>query len=450
LVAERVPPSRNSMDVLNDYFLRFGPVTGMQINHNRHEAIVTFAKIQHAEEALQWPVLGDSSIGLRPWRCKGGSRGPQEEFFSMEEEAEPMEEGYGWGEDYWYEEWPPYEYPPKITNKTAEFGEALEKRKQKEEAEEKRKQELASLTAQIQHELAKVSDPAATAEEKQAIREKLKGLREQMEKLTPEHFKEQTWEEEQWQPPAWANWKKEDHEGQEGQQPGVVKVDEDGQPQQVKEGMAQPVEPLVQKEELVESADQATAVATLHPTPDRAETNPAAQAAQKPAAEGQVLKVENEEGGGTVPTDGAAVKVGEGNNGAEGTEQKEEAEEQRDPSPDVWTPTVACDSDIEDPDKLSEIEALEAAGWLKFERPHQERGAAYADYAAGTYDHDYMMDTKYEDEMEMEETPMNPFEMGTPPARQHEDDHGDDRTDEALRVARALAARQEDNTVETL
>ncbi|CAE8622197.1 unnamed protein product, partial [Polarella glacialis] len=78
VVAERVPPSVNNMDVLNEYFARFGPVSALQINQNRHEAIVTFARMEHAEEALRWPVLNDPSIGLRPWRAKAGQRAPNE------------------------------------------------------------------------------------------------------------------------------------------------------------------------------------------------------------------------------------------------------------------------------------------------------------------------------------------------------------------------------------
>jgi len=71
LVAELVSPSVNNMDVLNEYFGTFGPVTALQINHHRHEAIITFGRLEDAEEALRWPVLNDPSIGLRPWRSKG-------------------------------------------------------------------------------------------------------------------------------------------------------------------------------------------------------------------------------------------------------------------------------------------------------------------------------------------------------------------------------------------
>eukprot|EP00929_Paragymnodinium_shiwhaense_P113840 TRINITY_DN82128_c0_g1_i1.p1 TRINITY_DN82128_c0_g1~~TRINITY_DN82128_c0_g1_i1.p1 ORF type:complete len:767 (-),score=233.47 TRINITY_DN82128_c0_g1_i1:116-2416(-) len=78
LVAERVPPSMNNMDVLNEYFGTFGSVVNLQINHSRHEAIITFSHLKEAEEALRWPVLNDHSIGLRPWKAKAGQRGPHE------------------------------------------------------------------------------------------------------------------------------------------------------------------------------------------------------------------------------------------------------------------------------------------------------------------------------------------------------------------------------------
>lgn len=78
LVAERVPPAVNNMDVLNEYFGTFGPVVNLQINHARHEAIITFSRSEDATEALRWPVLNDPSVGLRPWRSKAGQRGPHE------------------------------------------------------------------------------------------------------------------------------------------------------------------------------------------------------------------------------------------------------------------------------------------------------------------------------------------------------------------------------------
>lgn len=78
LVAERVPPSLNNMDVLNEYFGTYGPVVNLQINHARHEAIITFSRVENAEEAMRWPVLNDPSVGLRPWRGKAGQRGPHE------------------------------------------------------------------------------------------------------------------------------------------------------------------------------------------------------------------------------------------------------------------------------------------------------------------------------------------------------------------------------------
>lgn len=66
------------MDVLNEYFGTFGSVVNLQINHSRHEAIITYSKVEEAEQALKWPVLNDGNIGLRPWRAKAGQRGPHE------------------------------------------------------------------------------------------------------------------------------------------------------------------------------------------------------------------------------------------------------------------------------------------------------------------------------------------------------------------------------------
>eukprot|EP00439_Symbiodinium_sp_Y106_P047348 s4598_g6.t1 len=65
IVVMQVPPGVNKMDVLNEYFGRFGPVSSLQINQVRHEAIVTFSRMEDAEEALRYPVLNDPSIGLR-------------------------------------------------------------------------------------------------------------------------------------------------------------------------------------------------------------------------------------------------------------------------------------------------------------------------------------------------------------------------------------------------
>merc|ERR1712217_287398 len=50
--------------------------TNLQLNHNRHEAIVTYATMEEAHRALMYPVLQDPDIGLRPWRSKPGQRGP--------------------------------------------------------------------------------------------------------------------------------------------------------------------------------------------------------------------------------------------------------------------------------------------------------------------------------------------------------------------------------------
>merc|ERR1719454_1667242 len=72
LVVERVPSNLNNMDVLNEFFGKYGAITDLQLNKHRQEAIITFDKFEYAEEALKHPVLNDPAIGLRPWRSKGG------------------------------------------------------------------------------------------------------------------------------------------------------------------------------------------------------------------------------------------------------------------------------------------------------------------------------------------------------------------------------------------
>jgi len=88
VVVERLPMSMNNMDSLSDYFDQFGAVVAIQVNHNRSEAIVSFRKLEHAEEALKVPPFGDSSIGLRPYKTRAGQRGPHEAPFSDRPAAE--------------------------------------------------------------------------------------------------------------------------------------------------------------------------------------------------------------------------------------------------------------------------------------------------------------------------------------------------------------------------
>jgi len=200
LVAERVPPSVNNMDVLNEFFGQFGPVSAMRINPNRHEAVVTFCHVEDAERALRWPVLNDPSIGLRPWRSKAGQRGPfdlpaDEDVISgpLPTAGPPGPVYEGWG-------MAPVAVPdggsaappaadaerPKPQNMQLESGVLSEKKRKLEEVELRRKKLLQGLTDQMKMVLAKINDRNTTEKNREKMQVLLNSLKEKLTALTPQ------------------------------------------------------------------------------------------------------------------------------------------------------------------------------------------------------------------------------------------------------------------------
>jgi len=162
IVAIRVPPSMNSMEVLNEYFAQFGPVASLRINHNRHEAVISFGHVEEAEEALRWPVLNDPSIGLRPWRCKANGGG-----------------GAGAGAEA-------ERARPQPGNMQLESGSALEKKRQREELEDRRKKLLQGLTDQLKVAMARINDPNMTEKNREKMQVLLTSIKEKITALTPQ------------------------------------------------------------------------------------------------------------------------------------------------------------------------------------------------------------------------------------------------------------------------
>lgn len=219
-MAERVPPSMNSMDVLNEYFLQFGPVTAMQINHNRHETIVTFGRVEHAEEAMKWPVLNDPTIGLRPWRSKAGQRGPHEPPPSIEGPDGALVSPLG-AQANGMNVAASSEAPgaPDVTtavvpehgavdgtpndaassyvhavdqvkgNKHLETGKLLENKRKHGELEERRKSLLQGLTDQLKKVMAKISDPQTSEKNRDQLQVILSTIKDKITALTPKEPK---------------------------------------------------------------------------------------------------------------------------------------------------------------------------------------------------------------------------------------------------------------------
>lgn len=168
----QVPPSLNKMDVLNEYFGRFGPVSSLQINQMRHEAIVTFGRMKDAEEALRFPVLNDPSIGLRPWRAKAGQRSPGD---VPGESAGAVANA------------PIAPSIPIIAsgNMTLESGSVLEAKRKREELQDRRKVLLSSLTDQLKQVLARINDPATSDRNREQLQAILASIKDKINTLTP-------------------------------------------------------------------------------------------------------------------------------------------------------------------------------------------------------------------------------------------------------------------------
>jgi len=184
----QVPPGVNKMDVLNEYFGRFGPVSSLQINQVRHEAIVTFSRMEDAEEALRYPVLNDPSIGLRPWRAKAGQRAPDD----VPAEVSPT-----------IVNTPVVPSIPIIAsgNMTLESNRVLEAKRKREELQDRRKALLSSLTDQLKAVLARISDPQTSERNREQLQTILANIKDKINALTPPQ-KEQELAKRRLMPPA--------------------------------------------------------------------------------------------------------------------------------------------------------------------------------------------------------------------------------------------------------
>lgn len=155
----QVPPTLNKMDVLNEYFGRFGPVSSLQINQSRHEA-------------LRFPVLNDPSIGLRPWHAKAGQRSPDDvpgESIGSIANA------------------PVAPSIPIIAsgNMTLESGRVLEAKRKREELQDRRKVLLSSLTDQLKQVLARINDPTTSDRNREQLQAILANIKDKINTLTP-------------------------------------------------------------------------------------------------------------------------------------------------------------------------------------------------------------------------------------------------------------------------
>lgn len=167
IVVMQVPPSLNKMDVLNEYFGRFGPVSSLQINQMRHEAIVTFSRMEDAEEALRFPVLNDPSIGLRPWRPKAGQRAPDDVPGEANAPVVPSIPIIASG------------------NMTLESASVLEAKRKREELQDRRKALLSSLTDQLKQVLARINDPSTSDRNREQLQTILANIKDKINALTP-------------------------------------------------------------------------------------------------------------------------------------------------------------------------------------------------------------------------------------------------------------------------
>lgn len=195
-MAEKVPPSVNNMDVLMEYFGQFGPVSALQVNHNRHEAIVTFAHLEDAREALRFPVLNDPSVGLRPWRSSRFGHGSPDSFPSFEASVQPKAvassalataSASADASQPSSQVTPGFAERPKASsNMMLESATIVEKKKQKEGLEDRRLALLQGLTNQLKAVMAKISDPKTSEKNRETLQAILATIKEKITALTPQ------------------------------------------------------------------------------------------------------------------------------------------------------------------------------------------------------------------------------------------------------------------------
>ncbi|CAK9033960.1 Asparagine synthetase domain-containing protein CG17486 [Durusdinium trenchii] len=147
--------------------LRKEPVSSLQINQMRHEAIVTFSRMEDAEEALRFPVLNDPSIGLRPWRPKAGQRAPDDVPGEANAPVVPSIPIIASG------------------NMTLESASVLEAKRKREELQDRRKALLSSLTDQLKQVLARINDPSTSDRNREQLQTILANIKDKINALTP-------------------------------------------------------------------------------------------------------------------------------------------------------------------------------------------------------------------------------------------------------------------------
>lgn len=196
LVAERVPSRVNTTGVLQQYFGRFGSVSSLHINHPRNEAIITFRRMEDADEALRWPVLNDPQIGLRPWHLKKAGRpDPYEASSSAATLSVRAPLSAAASAVVSAAQRPPKTSPFAPTlpaaapwqqgNLLLETGQVLEDKKKKQELEERRKKLLQGLTDQLKMVMGKINNPQITDKNKESLQTLLGSIKDKITALTP-------------------------------------------------------------------------------------------------------------------------------------------------------------------------------------------------------------------------------------------------------------------------
>ncbi|OLP84634.1 hypothetical protein AK812_SmicGene34472 [Symbiodinium microadriaticum] len=145
IVVMQVPPGVNKMDVLNEYFGRFGPVSSLQIN----QAIVTFSRMEDAEAGQRAPddVPAEVSPTIAAWQILLGVLHRIPIIASGNMTLEPVPEGI------------------------AKSNRVLEAKRKREELQDRRKALLSSLTDQLKAVLARISDPQTSERNREQLQE---------------------------------------------------------------------------------------------------------------------------------------------------------------------------------------------------------------------------------------------------------------------------------------
>lgn len=183
LVVERVPYEVNHMDHIEGYFSRFGPLTNVQINHSRREAVISFRNAEDADKALYWPPFGDPIITLRPWKSKEGQLAPHERAAQdrRPRPAQPEAQDHAMmGMDPMMMDMTPR------SNLMLESSEVMKKKAKAQEVETRRKALLQTLTDQIKTVLGKINDGNCSEQQREKYQTILGQLKEKMMNLTPQ------------------------------------------------------------------------------------------------------------------------------------------------------------------------------------------------------------------------------------------------------------------------